>query len=615
LDGKNHRPWQPVFASGNYIVFVNVITLDSGNETNWLRDIHSPTEPLPLLNGQRNVSPIDKENTHQDRYDVGFDLRRPLQELRTEESVGNSRNISGKAYPSSKRNRADNIQKMAKTSKTAKGREESERRQPVRNGKAGRGKDPVQPEPEKDENKGSDDETESESPSPKDKRSSPVLDKFRSMQARSDPNGETFPDVVMTIDPKCEKLDEYLSKVHELDKRIKKDDRLGFIKLLRKQIYIKTQKIFMLKQLRQQDRKKVEEDKVVLDGTCQTLSARLKKVQAEHEALKKRYEQKLEDFSTKRKKPSGNDINKHLFEVVEKQCKGYLFSICKFISNEAQEINAARLMIKYSDLPKEAIATKEDRNKFVMTYKEIIKKTLFERRSYIATELRKIFLKYWYDQHKQFPTLDQFIKCLERKIDIKLNDDMNLFISYVEEFLPKVVGAVEWTQKIRPFTTISNAIRQNTTKPLISSSDEAFLVLTVANCIQRWTEECKEDEKRPKNERKEKSKNVNGIFTKCDSGQCKYGGWNAEGMKYYNDLVEKSNAAREDPRCKEVEEACLEHIRRREGITAKSWAEHVRRKRRRGSNLDDQEEVDGDVLEEPEVVIAMVEMVESDGDD
>ena len=65
-----------------------------------------------------------------------------------------------------------------------------------------------------------------------------------------------------------------------------------------------------------------------------------------------------------------------------------------------------------------------------------------------------------------------------------------------------MVGVSEWNKKTCCFVTISDAIRQNTQIPLISSSDEAFAVLLVDNCIGRWTEEMQEEDARAKEQAK-----------------------------------------------------------------------------------------------------------------
>ena len=102
-----------------------------------------------------------------------------------------------------------------------------------------------------------------------------------------------------------------------------------------------------------------------------------------------------------------------------------------------------------------------------------------------------------------------------------------------------------------------------------------------------------------------------GKYTSSTTGQAKYGGWNQEGLRVYNRLMKLNQRARLGPLCQEVEQKCLELLRKKHKITAKTWEEQSkRRSRKRKLNV----EVDESAVEPEEEVVADVEMI-SDLDD
>jgi hypothetical protein len=349
----------------------------------------------------------------------------------------------------------------------------------------------------------------------------------------------------------------------------------------------------------------LEQEKGVLESTCNQLSEKLKQKTSEYGILQQKYQRKLNESTGKRKKPAGTEENKELLNSIENQSKGFLFSKQKFANSAAQEANLGKLMLRYGTIPNDL---KNDKKYFIDQYSSVMRKVIFERRSYVQTEYRKIFLKLHKDK-TPFPSVEDLTKCLAREIET--DAEYEVFVFYCEELLGKMVGASEWAPKIRCFNTISGAIRQNTKVPLISPSDEAFAVLLVANCIDRWTEEVEEDAARPSGDPKPK-KNVNGRYTKCDAGQSKYGGWSPEGLKHYNDLLALSKESRESPRCVLVEEKCREILRQKHKIKGKTWEEHSQRKQSRKRNREEGNEETGPEVVEDEEILADMEMISSD---
>ena len=386
-------------------------------------------------------------------------------------------------------------------------------------------------------------------------------------------------------DPRLDELVGYLANRNTQDRKTKADNRLVLIMSLRKKIYCKQQLIYHIRDERtlflmkskelQQVNDRLEEEKGTLEATVQEFAAKFKDKEREYNELKAKFNAKLSELTSRRKRPSPNGLNKSLMDLLEVQAKGVVFSKCKFVTNEKQELNLGKLMWKYGGVPKEH---KEDRNHFIHTYSAHIKKAVFDQRSYVQTEFRKIFFK-CKKKGEHFPTVEELTKCIAR--DINTEDEFKVFMYYCEEFLGKMVGASEWSVKTRCFTTISAATRQNMDVPLISPSDEAFVALVVDNCYKRWDNEAKEEGTRPPDAPKPKKIATNGKYRVTDGGQSKYGGWNGDGIAKYNELLAMTKEARKSERCKQVEECCLQLMQAKHKITGKSWAEHTKRNKSR----------------------------------
>jgi hypothetical protein len=203
------------------------------------------------------------------------------------------------------------------------------------------------------------------------------------------------------------------------------------------------------------------------------------------------------------------------------------------------------------------------------------------------------------------------------KRNITTEDDMDKFMTYWEEILPKMVGL--WDKNTRYYDRISTAFRNDCTTHelhLITPEDEAFTVLCIENSVQRWKEECDAKKKavsggkqgKPKKsgeevlgnvsekqgksgeiqgksgevqgksgevqgnkkggtaEEEKKKKNYSGLFTSTTSGQNQYGGWSEEGLELFNEYMEMNIKAREEEKTEQVEKDCLRLLRQKYGI-------------------------------------------------
>ena len=410
------------------------------------------------------------------------------------------------------------------------------------------------------------------------------------------------------IDPELEGLPNYLAYKYETDKKIKKDDRMKMIVRLRTVSYAKQQLMYDLRRERQileRESEVLQQNLEKANEENKILSERLRVKSAAHDELHRKLQQKLSLQMGRRKKIIGGDENKELVDLIEAQCKGFLFSKCKFVNSNEQEANLGWLLLVYGKIPDEH---KQDKEKFVATYSHHMKRVIFEQRSYVQTEYRKIFFR---SMQKKvlypFPTVEELTKCLTR--DVETDREYEVFVFYCEELLGKMVGAIEWSPQIRCFTTISAALRQGyKDMPLISPSDEAFAVLVVDNCLGRWNKEARKSAEKPTKDPNEKKKNVDGKYTTASAGQVMFGGWTEKGLAMFNKLQQMAKEARTTEKCKVVENKCLEIMRANNKIRANTWEEHDQRNRSKKRKKVDEVESDLDEVSKGPV-LADVEMV------
>jgi hypothetical protein len=314
---------------------------------------------------------------------------------------------------------------------------------------------------------------------------------------------------------------------------------------------------------------------------------------------KQKLQKKLEDTEanlrrngTTNKLDVSLPVKKELKELLESQAKSVLWGMVKFIQSPADELMAAKMLLKCADnLPEEYVATKEDRLEVANTYKGYIRRAIFQRRNYVAAEHKKVMVKH-FKEKGYMPTVSQLVKCLKR--DIASDQEYDTFQFYWEELLPKQVGSCSWSKDIRNYTTICEAIRKDITHmnmPTITSEDEAFTVLVVENSYDRWMKEIqeKDDEKR-KNDtslKKTRKPNYNGLYTTTDSGQNEWGGWMEEGLASFNRYVDMNREARKKKTTQNIERTCLARIKQKYNIVCndhKTQTDMNKKRKRKGDD-------------------------------
>jgi hypothetical protein len=270
--------------------------------------------------------------------------------------------------------------------------------------------------------------------------------------------------------------------------------------------------------------------------------------------------------------------NAELVKMIRGKTNSVLWGMVKFIQSPQEELNAAKLLIKYGEFPNEEVNTKEKRLNLAHTYMDDVKKFIFNKRSYVASETQKLVKAMWSSKETEALSLQELQMCLQR--DINSNEQMERFLVYWEKYVSKFVGSLLWSEtKNMYYTTISAGVRTDISHdlPLISSEDEAFGVLCIHNQMDRWRAEW---EKEQSEGQKVKSNAHDGQFTSTRSGQNRYGGWSEEGLLQYNNYLNMNIAARKTDKVQNVEKDALNMLRDKYKITSDSHEEHLKLKAR-----------------------------------
>lgn len=141
----------------------------------------------------------------------------------------------------------------------------------------------------------------------------------------------------------------------------------------------------------------------------------------------------------------------------------------------------------------------------------------------------------------------------------KYEQNMDFFMWYWEELLPKVTGKFRWGHGIRYTGIISKHTHPDDPKTkYISASDEALVLLIYENCGQRfpYVAECHKnnvdvDQSDPKYQAK---------WSDSTQGQAKFGGWNFAGRERFGNIRRVLAKVRRLPHVKAVEEDALERL-------------------------------------------------------
>ena len=344
--------------------------------------------------------------------------------------------------------------------------------------------------------------------------------------------------------------------------------------------------------------------------------------------LKKR--QKLDRSGTSA--PSGSGTAKAMEREVGKTSKTSLWKVCKFLKNETKLNKAAKFVMEQMDLNEfdglEGAALVEAQENWKASHRKYIRTAMNKQRNYVqqvsfgyqsvtlfanqdanalnpcaliaVQELREFMEDEVFAKKKEaeFPNVEQMKHLVMRnKLDDKTPEAERkvyekLFDNYWNLLLPKAAGHYCWGPTKRhyclpSFDTLDDSDPEGTS--LVSASDEAFMLILWENCYDKWwyKEECK----RKKEEVDEENEAMKTPFTDAKGGQKKFGGWNAEGIKKYNDIcseIEK-NRVDEAEYIKAVEESALERIQKAEKVDLEG---KKKKRSSKSAEIDEDEEDD-----------------------
>lgn len=213
----------------------------------------------------------------------------------------------------------------------------------------------------------------------------------------------------------------------------------------------------------------------------------------------------------------------------------------------------------------------------------------------------------WYDNNNQtLPTVTEIVELwsvIEDEPD-KMDDRMKkILVWWVDCFLAKVVGTEFWGTEVRHNQLISDKGadilgKRSVNIPVVT---EAFAMLMYANCRHKWINIWKLKEEKGKNaqvprSRKEYSEEelakYQGKYTDPNAGQNPNGGWNADGLQLFANLITKLTEHRKEDHKKNSlhQKTALQLIREAHSLgskdaeTSEEGTGKKRRKRKSNAN-------------------------------
>ncbi len=293
--------------------------------------------------------------------------------------------------------------------------------------------------------------------------------------------------------------------------------------------------------------------------------------------------------------------NKEVKRKVISTTKDQLWRQVKFIGNDEETNECARLVFKLGGFAQNGVFEPHQKESFVATYGKLVGKAIGDKRSYAQSEMKKSATNWMDDHNGELPTVEEILACATRTVEKE-----DVFLFYVDKLLPNVVGHHQWGPNTRHYMTISDAkTKDPNPKKLITVSTEAFTVLVYENCRDKWfnmyqyvkanpdvkkkkwrvTKEEKQDEEVAKEAAKYEAK-----YTDQNKGQQEYGGWTSTGLKRFNELQHLVGAAfkttNQRKKAHEMEKKALDSLRFKNAITMETHQDEQKMKRKRSRNPD-----------------------------
>jgi hypothetical protein len=400
----------------------------------------------------------------------------------------------------------------------------------------------------------------------------------RNRRANDDPNeeylGQSQPREqgslsLANMTPEDRKIfDEELEKILLCDKKLSKDARSDALKKCRRYHLIMNYNITALY--------KHKAENEMLQSKCKQLEAQVNASKQKAEARISKGKAQLLRIN--------EDEKKRIDALVTSE----LWRTCKFINDKEDEEEASEFI--YNIIYGKQSTNKDKMYSWTATYKAHIKKALYARRNYSTSQI-KLAANDLFKNNEPVPTVEQILKCISRTIDVNDEQEMAVFQWYWEVLLPKMVGAAEWGNNVRYYTTIYAAKipgdEQN--RKLVHYSHEGMILAIWDNNIEKWRE-LYDWSLSPANQGK-KQKNSGGKYTSTTKGQRQYGGWEPSGIEAYNRYCEEAKAGRSLANRKILERRTLDLLREKYNINQPDHDSQARaiRSRKRKKDAPDQQ--------------------------
>jgi hypothetical protein len=325
--------------------------------------------------------------------------------------------------------------------------------------------------------------------------------------------------------------------------------------------------------------------------------------------------------------PQGGNVRRRtdpLTEAMRKTVfttlKDYVWRTHKFITSPRQELRVANSVLNHMKLPQyigNTAEVAEARRVWLSVYQDMVVHQLNKVRTYISGRAKEAAFEYMYENEGNLPNTGQLMAIAKREL---ANENMQrIFNFYVEKMLPRVTGnTTYWNDKKRYFSTVSTCIIEEAGieqgKCYVPPGTEAFMLVCLEGYGSVWKEQFKlKQEEGPKaaivTPRASKrsgpltdaQKEWRCKFTNMDNGQCRYGGWTAEGTKRFGQYLKLVKAARLTPNSSDYEMRAQVAIRLRNDVAETNLEDyHANKKAKRSEYVPPEIEEIEDVWDEDE---------------
>ena len=341
------------------------------------------------------------------------------------------------------------------------------------------------------------------------------------------------------------------------------------------------------------------------DDDIQAALAKSQKKSVEYEKVinnQKAMIEKLTDTHTDKKaKKNISDEMKSSIVTVLKRC---VFKKVKFVTNTEQVDEYVGEIIDHLNMPTMNDPDDEihqnNRLVFRTTYSDECLKSLNNLRSYVQSTMKEK-ADAWMDKNGgKLPDLKDIKDCAGRRLDLtnRANDPTVLF--YFDVMMPKFTGSSKFfAPAVRYFQEVSKAKTDPNCEYVdITVETEAFGLLVLDNCYDKWVEFKRLYDSPERNDRKiiikQESKHGKSIdeteyfvldaeanpklktkYSITNVGQDKFGGWSEEGLKKYVNYRKVLYNLRKNDKAKEYEAKVLQIMRVANKIKGNNWQEHM----------------------------------------